>query len=186
MAESNTKKERKKKLDLLLSDLKSGEEKKVNQALKGLQVHGDQSVILPLIEVWSEGTSSQVENEIISFLGDLKQNDTAEPIMHAVNKKEFRSLRQKLLTTIWNSKVDYSEYFVDFVRIAVEGDFMEALECLTILENLEGPFEEHQFLDAQVELSVFAEQQNKDEQKKQLISEIALLIKDLEQGHIAF
>ena len=46
----------------------------------------------------------------------------------------------RILST-WNLAY-YSTHVADFVKAAVGGNFMVALECLTILENLEGPFEE--------------------------------------------
>ncbi len=186
MSTSQKQKENDKKVQLLISEIQSKDEKKIVKALQGLKVHGSAKIIAPLIETWNSGISESLEQTIIEFIGDLKQSNTSDPIMECINNKAYVSIRQKLLSTIWNSKVDYSEYFVDFVRIAVEGDFMEGVECLTILENLEGPFEEYQFLDAQVELSLYAEQTNKEPRKQQIISEIALIVKDLERQHIAF
>jgi hypothetical protein len=57
---------------------------------------------------------------------------------------------------------------------------MESVECLTILENLEGPFEEEQLMEAQVILSGLKDQKF-DLQKSAIISEIALLIKSFIQ-----
>jgi hypothetical protein len=57
---------------------------------------------------------------------------------------------------------------------------MESVECLTILENLEGPFEEEQLMEAQVILSSLKDQKF-DMQKSTIISEIALLIKSFIQ-----
>jgi hypothetical protein len=65
---------------------------------------------------------------------------------------------------------------------------MVTLECLTIIENLDGPFEEHHFLDVEIILREFAEKQQKenstDEKKLQLIGELKHVIKDLESRNI--
>jgi len=87
------------------------------------------------------------------------------------------------LTTIWNMKVDFSGYIDEFVHIAVFGDFMETLECLTIIENMEGPFMEEDILESQLHLKRYLEGEGQqDKQKAQLLSEIALLIKDINEG----
>ena len=84
---------------------------------------------------------------------------------------------------IVNTKVDFSDYLDEFVQIAVEGNFMETLDCLTIIENLEGPFMEENILEAQLHLKSYLEQPgSKDEQKAQLLSEIALLLKDINRN----
>ena len=69
----------------------------------------------------------------------------------------------------------------EFVEIEVDGNFMEALECLTIIENLEGTLEERHILESQLHLSDYVKDTDpKDPQKAQIMSEIALLIKDFD------
>ncbi|MEX2483924.1 MAG: hypothetical protein WED10_05175 [Brumimicrobium sp.] len=188
---SITDKERKAKMQSLITDLRSGEEKKISAALKGLQVHGDDDVVLPILEVWNSGVSEKSENEIIAFLSDIKSTTTVDPIMDVLLDNNFKAIHHALLTTIWNSKVDYSPYLVDFVTLATQYDFMIALECLTIIENLDGPFEEHHFLDAEIILREFAEKtQHKkteiDERKIKLITEIGNTLKGLENQSVEF
>jgi hypothetical protein len=181
-------KERKAKMSALLTDLKSGNDKKISKALKGLQVHGDDDAILPIIEVWSNGVTEKTEKAIIAFLGDIKSTGSAPIIIDVLLDNNFKEIHLPLLSTIWNSKVDYSEYLVDFVTLATQYDFMVTLECLTIIENLDGPFEEHHFLDAEIILREFAEKQQQekstDEKKLQLIGELKHVIKDLESRNI--
>lgn len=184
-------KERKAKMNALITDLKSGEEKKILKALKGLQVNGDDEAILPILEVWNDGVSEKAEAEIITFLSDIKSTTSVDPIMDVLLDNNFRTIHHALLTTIWNSKVDYSEYLVDFVTLATQYDFMISLECLTIIENLDGPFQEHHFLDAEIILREFAEKvQHKkedfDERKVKLVSEIGNALKGIESGNVDF
>ena len=98
--------------------------------------------------------------------------------MDVINDVKFYSIRQTLLTTIRNTKVDFSGYIDDFVLIATEGSFLETMDCLTIIENLEGPFMEEDILECQLHLKNFLESESpKDMQKSELLSEIAILIK---------
>jgi ERCC4-type nuclease len=188
---STSDKERKAKMIALITDLKSGEEKKILKALKGLQVNGDDEAILPILEVWNEGVSEKAEAEIITFLSDIKSTTSVDPIMDVLLDNNFKDIHHALLTTIWNSKVDYSPYLVDFVTLATQYDFMITLECLTIIENLDGPFEEHHFLDTEIILREFAEKvQHKkedfDERKVKLVSEIGNILKGLESSNVEF
>lgn len=172
------------KIAELLKDIQSDEEKKVKKALSSLKTNGDTSIILPLIEHWSKSKNDVVKDQIGLFINDIKQTESMPIIMAALKNESFKNIKNNLLNTIWNSKVDYSIHLPDFVKMAVEGDFMEALECLTIIENMEGPFHEHQFLDAQMHLSSYANQTEKEEKKAHIMSEIALIIKTLEAEHI--
>ena len=179
-------KERKKKVNSLLKELKTKDEKTLKKVVISLKQYGDSSILEPLLERWNEGVSNEVETEIQNLFNDIKSNDSSQPIMEGIRNPKYEKIKKALLNSVWNTKVDYSEYLVDFVDIAVKGDFMEALECLTIIENLEGPFEEQQFLEAQVSLSEFAELNDKSSQKAHIISEIASIIKDLEANLIDF
>lgn len=172
--------ERQKKLKILLDDINSNDEKKIIAAIKALKMNGDESVIRPLVQMWNNNTFQSVQNELTVFFNDLKSNSSASILMEIINDEHYNKVRLPLLSSIWNSSVDYSEYLEDFVRLAIHNDFMIALECLTIIENLEGPFEEHHVLESEIALREYAEQQNSnktdDDQKLHLIREIELII----------
>lgn len=169
-----------KKLKAILEDLNSGDVKKATKALKSLETHGDSSVIPALAECLLREPSAQIEQEILELFSSLKDSSAAVEVMDIIADPTFLPIRQKILTTIWNTKVDFSDYIDEFVEIAVEGDFMEALDCLTIIENLEGPFMEENILECQLHLKNFLESDApRDEQKLHILSEIALKIKEI-------
>jgi hypothetical protein len=169
------------KIKKILTDLSSGDGGKISNALKYLQVNGDISVIRPLVSLLKTNLSPQIEGEILEFLGDLKVTSAAKEIISILKDGEFYAQRCQLLSTVWNCKVDYSEYLADFVEIACDGDFMEALECITILENMEGPFEERHILESQLHLKEYLQDSApKDPQKLTIMGEIAMLIRDFD------
>lgn len=178
----NNKKKQNQKIQKLIGDLNSGDASKISSALKSLQVNGDVSVLRPLVELLKTDLSHDSEVEILEFLGDLKATNTIDEIISIIKDDHFLGQRQQVLSTIWNSTLDYSGFIAEFVEIACEGNFMEALECLTILENLEGPFEEHRILECQLHLKDYIEDTitAKDPQKAQIMSEIAILIKSFD------
>lgn len=177
----NKKKQHSLKIKQLIADLNSGNATKISSALKSLQVNGDVTVIRPLVELLKTDLSHQLETEILDFLGDIKVSMAASEFIAILKDENYSRQRQQILSTIWNSKIDYSGYIAEFVEIACEGNFMEALECLTIIENLDGPFEENHILECQLHLRDYLEDSTpKDPQKTQIMSEIALLIKEFD------
>ena len=169
------------KIKQLIADLNSGNATKISSALKSLQVNGDISVIRPIVELLKTNLSHQQETEILEFLGDVKVTKASTEFIAILQDENFIGQRQQVLSTIWNSKIDYSEYIAEFVEIACDGNFMEALECLTIIENLDGPFEENHILECQLHLKDYLEDTApKDPQKAQIMSEIALLLREFD------
>ena len=169
------------KVKQIIDTLNSGNELKISSAISTLQTNGDPSILEPLIRLLLTDLSSKNRTEIVEFLCSLKDSRAVDEMMRIIADTNYLSLRQVLLSTLWNSKLDYSYFLPEFVEIAVDGSFMEALECLTIIENLEGTFEERHILESQLHLSVYVKDTDpKDPQKAQIMSEIALLIKDFD------
>ena len=171
------------KVSRLLEDLNSGNDSKFNSAIKSLQVHGDVTALQPIVELlFQDNLSYSNKSALIELLSTLNIPDGPEEMIRLIKEDKFIAIRPVLLGTIWNSKLDYSYYLADFVEIAIDGNYLDALECLTIIENLEGPFEERHILEAQLFLRDYLESdgKSKDERKAILISEIAILLKDFD------
>lgn len=171
-----------KKIKELLKDLESDTATKVSTALDSLQVYGNSSIIKPLFDLLKITKNTKTKEEIIEFLCNLKDTKSLHVVMDCLNDKNFESVRIEIMTAIWNCPIDFSDYLEDFVKIAVQNDFLHTLEALTIIENLDGPFKESSLFESQLLLKEYHEgSYTKSKEKDQLISEIALLIKDFDR-----
>lgn len=160
----------------------TGNEVKITAALKALQINGDSSVLSSLADLLLTDLSAKNRQETLEFLSTLNDSSTIDGMIELIREQKYLPIRQELLSTMWNNKLDYSYFLPEFVEIAVDGNFMEALECLTIIENLDGPFEERHILESQLHLKDYLEDTDpKDPQKAQIMSEIALILKDFDR-----
>jgi len=167
------------KLNALLVEIASSEGPKFYKNLQLLKNEGTIQILHPLAELLLT-KGEEEKQEILNLLCDLNESAAADEMVSILRDEHFLPIRQALLTTIWNSKLNYSYYLPEFVEIAADGDFMEALDCLTILENMEGPFEERHILEGQLHLKDYLEDTApKESQKAKIMSEIALFLKDL-------
>lgn len=161
-----------------MQELKDQNGIKFANTLKLLKNEGHVSILRDLIRLLQAKDQEECKL-ILDFLCDLNDSAATNEIVNILREEEFLNIRQPLLTTLWNSKLNYSNYLPEFVEIAIEGSFMEALDCLTILEAMEGPFEERHILEAQLFLKEYLEDKSpKDPQKAAIMSEIALFLKD--------
>lgn len=170
------------KIAALMLDVNSGEKGKVIEALGGLKQYGDVSIIAPLLTLIFDTEDRVIHQQLHEFLSDVHHKDAPLEFMQALKNREVESEKQLILNILWNSKLNFSDYLPDFINIAVNGDFMTALECLTILENLEGPFKEEDVIEAQIAISHYKDHPSKNEQKNQIMSDMALWLKDLESN----
>lgn len=167
----------------IIAGLQSADEKQIQKSLSALKVDGSVQVLHPLAHLLATDTDRKYAPAILEVFSSLKDSGAVEPMMEILKDDAFSSIRQELLSTVWNSALDYTFYFPDFVLFATEGDFMVALDCLTILENMPGPFEERHILESQWYLKEYLEDEApKEERKAQIMSEIALLVKDIDRN----
>ncbi len=167
------------KLKKIIEDIQSTDAKKVSKAIKSLEAHGDATVIKPLADRLLQDISEKNKNEIIELLSSLKDTSARVEIMEIIDDEKYEPIRQIMLTAVWNTKIDFSDYIDEFVFIAIHGTFLEAIDCLTIIENLEGPFLEEDLLECESHLKNYMNSDApKDEQRAFILSEIALKLQD--------
>lgn len=165
-----------------MNDLQSKDELKIAAAVKAFAVHGHASVIGPIIAVWREGLSPENEALVMDLFQSLKDTSAIEPLMDAFRDSQNEELKRKLVTTFWNSKLDFSEYLADFVLFGIEGDFLDALEAITLIENFETIAPESAILESQLLLTeYFGQTEGRDEQKDAILTDLALLLKDFSE-----
>lgn len=172
-----------KKLKQLVADLFVKDDKKVIKTIKLLEAEGSADVLRPMVELYLENKSDTINGKLIEFLSKLSDSSATEEMINIIRDDKYSRVRQDILNTMWQSKLDYSPFLADFVAIASEGTFLEAFECLTIIDNLEGPFQENQTLEAQLYLKEYLEtEKGKEEQRDEIVSDIAVLIRDFDQA----
>ncbi len=179
---SEKKSTKKLKIQVLLKEVQSENMEKAKAALQSLKTHGDVSVIEPLLLFQASPEGKEMKFDIHVFLADIHDVKAVPEFMRLLDEPTSTEYRVDLLNVLWNSKLDYSEHISKFVEMAVEGDFLIALECLTIIENLAGPFEEEAIIESQLSLGQYATHPTKSEQKDQLISDIAVVIQAIERS----
>ena len=167
------------KLNLIITDLNSEDVKKVSKAIKSLESNGDASVIKVIADRLLLEINEKNKTELIELLSSLKDTSARGELMAVIDNQKYSSIRQLILSVIWNTKIDFSGYVDEFVFIAIHGSFLEAIDCLTIIENLEGPFMEEDLLESESHLKAYMNStETKDEQRAFILSEIALKLQE--------
>ena len=73
-------------------------------------------------------------------------------------------------------------YLADFVLFGIEGDFLDALEVITLVENFETVAPESSILESQLLLTeYFGQTEKRDEQKDAILTDLAMLLKDFSE-----
>lgn len=169
-----------KRIKELLSQLGSKEENTQIEAIKSLRMHGNETAIEPLVQVLSKTTSENVKKEITELLNTIKSSKVPAEIAKCLVNEDYENVRQTLMVSIWSSGLDYRPYMSEIATATVQGELMEAIECITILENLEGGLDEEQIMDALVIFKSFlVDDKGADDPKNEIIKEIVMLLQHM-------
>ncbi len=170
----------------LIEDLNSKDEDTVLAAISRCKSLGDAEMIPQLLDIYIAADSeSPVGIEMQEMLYTMKDKRVIEPLVEALDEKRFIPHRAKIIPILWNAGFEPKDHLSTFVRIALEGNFMEALECLTLIENLEDPLPEEELMDALIQLKdYFSDKNHEQEDKYDLIRTIATIVKYTDDNQI--
>jgi len=165
------------KLNNIIKDLTSSEDKKVFTALKQLRKHGKKEAIGPLVDLLSTTKNEEIKSQIINLLFDLKDQSVVEEIINAIENEKYKSERATLISIFWQSSLDSSEYISIIVKQAIIGDYLIGIEVLSVIDNYDSTFQEAEIEDLKFDLDEAIE--TEETEKINLLTSIRLAIDGL-------
>jgi hypothetical protein len=76
-----------------------------------------------------------IRKSISGFMNDLKDQSVCTEVINEIRKKWKSDTISMLVSSCWQSRLNYSEYSLDLANIFLEGDYITAIECLTVIEE---------------------------------------------------
>ena len=112
-------------VNLIMSTISSLREK---EALKG--------VIRLLTGLYEVNADPSLRKHIEEFMNDLKESTLRDEVISEIRIKEHKAETIKMLiSSCWQSGLDYSAYASDFALIFSICDLETAIECFTVIEG---------------------------------------------------
>ena len=122
-----------KELDLILS---RDNELKVTEAIKALRNEIPfKGAIGLLVSYYDRSNDNSIRKLIRDFLNDLKDKSARDEVFAGIRKNTKPETRRMLISSCWQSGLDYSGYSSEFTRYFIESDYMTAIECFTVIES---------------------------------------------------
>jgi len=135
------------------------------------------SLYLPLLfEVLTSGPDKEVEKEITELLGTVKEKDSVNTFMRAVEDERYKSIRKLILIACWQNGLDFSTFLPVFIDQVINEDWEIAFEAFTVIDNLE-------FLPSEAIVNIALEkirhsQKTANAQKQHFLNEIAIKLQE--------
>ena len=154
-------------INQLKEDLSSSNDSIIKKALIKTRDKGNEQLIDPLIDLYSSTENLKIKEEIKSIFSELKNKDILEFLLPQLSKGS-NDVKELILFSIWSSGIDMTDHIPELIEASCSGNYMVILEALTVLENLEGPFNEDDLFQA----NTLLQQQlyeSEDSKEKELI-----------------
>lgn len=123
------------------------------KVLGKIKKSGSSEVMEPMMLLFTRTKDQKVSEGIIDILSQLKDSASGEIIAYGLKNVDDITKKSQVLNSMWNSSLDYSELIAPIIKYGMADDFMVVFEVVTIIENLKGPFNEEDLLDASLFIS---------------------------------
>ena len=97
--------------------------------------HPFRGVIGLLTECYDNSKNIPIRKSVERFMNDLKDQSATAEIIKEVRKPWKDDTISMLISSCWQSGLNYSDYLFDFVEVFLKGDYVTAIECLTVIEE---------------------------------------------------
>lgn len=72
---------------------------------------------------------------IEEFFNDIKDHSVRPEIIAEIRKPWKTHTISMLVSSCWQSGLDYSDYLVDLARVFIRSDYVTAIECMTVISE---------------------------------------------------
>lgn len=128
----------------LVTDLFSTKDSTVIKALEELRTLGNENTLEPIIQTLVDTKSEVVRTEIVRYLNELKSAKATAPLFKAILSPKYHVFQAELVAALWESGLDCNAYITPLVELAINEDYLVAIEALTVIENTNPPYNQEE------------------------------------------
>lgn len=140
----------------------TGSPEKIKSALEHAKKHGDSTWILPLLEAYAARPEDALREEMAGLLSTLKISAAEDVFLDALSLDHLKAIRADVLGFLWSCGFTCEGNLTKVAEVACDGDFRQALEGSTLMEQVETATNERDILGAQVTVAEALQDPNKE------------------------
>lgn len=161
-------------INQIKTDLASDKSLIVSKALVKTKAIGNEELIAPLVELYKTTEDIKLKQEVKNIFSELKNKNCVDFLLPHLMEDNYE-VKELVLFSMWSSGIDMTDYIVELIEYSCDGGFMVILEALTVLENLEGPFNDEDLFQAStiIQEKIY---ESEDDKKKELLQSMSNVI----------
>ena len=124
------------KIKKLSSILDKGDAVLITEAVRLLREEEPFEGVVGLLAAHYDKNSGVMVNKAIeSFMNDLKDKSLRAEVIKEIKTNHKPETTTMLVSSCWQSGLDYSSFCTDFTDVFLNGGYGVALECMTVIEE---------------------------------------------------
>jgi len=136
-----------------MKDLTHANPQKVRAALELAQKKGDATWIMPLLAAFASREEDALREEMRQMLSSLKLSAAEALFLESLKDRELAHVHADILGFLWSCGFTCENHLALIAEVACQGDFRQAMEGCTLIEQVESVQNEKDLLEAQVIVS---------------------------------
>jgi hypothetical protein len=149
------------------------DEKKFRTIIIGKDGIKDTGDLKDAIDEIAEGKLLPEERD--ELLNKIKASNPEKALLKVVSSVKDKTKKARLISIYWEIGLDCTSDFLFFVKQACEGDYMIAMECLTVIETIENEVPSADLKEAQ---ELLTETLNKNPESTPMLEEILVWVNE--------
>ncbi|MFO7878933.1 MAG: hypothetical protein ACQES0_08295 [Bacteroidota bacterium] len=118
-----------------LESLKSDDRARIYKTIDEIHQAGSVKLLPAVFDLYQAYNDDELREKIVMLLRDLKDKQVPEIFMRELKTRQWDSGLALMLSTCWQSALDFSPYLEDFLPYANSDDLTVQMEALTNLEE---------------------------------------------------
>jgi HEAT repeat protein len=161
-------------INQIKADLSSDNSSIISKALVKTKAKGNEELIEPLVELYKTTKDLKLKQEVKNIFSELKNKDCVDFLLPHL-MQDNQEVKELVLFSMWSSGIDMTDYIVELIEYSCDGEYMVILEALTVLENLDGPFNDEDLFQGStiIQEKIY---ESKDDKKKELLQSMSNVI----------
>jgi hypothetical protein len=125
-----------KKIKLLNEILNKDNNIVITEAIELLRQEKPFAGAIGLLTAYYDKTDDySIRKTITGFINDLKDQSACQEVIEEIRKQWKPDTISMLVSSCWQSGLNYSDFSPDLAKVFLEGDYITAIECLTVIEE---------------------------------------------------
>ena len=107
------------------------------------QMEFNEDKIANLVSLLTDPANKELKRDVLNALRE-NQKTSVPMLIEAIKSDKSQGNRHLMIAACWEAELNLSNYLPFFTGLAVNEDYLSALEATTVIENMAGPFDKNQ------------------------------------------